>query len=117
MVDFQAKPVPAFKVKREDGQILVLFGNSLSRKIQTPVADSAENNSKKSVLRSPLAPSFVPAAAKPALPQRNEKGSVAAPGMRKLAVNEIKLSQSLNSKRPAGSAFPKTGNNILGLQI
>jgi len=56
VVDFQDRPVPAFKVRRQDDQVQVIFGNSMTDQLAT-----AQEPSANAV--DPLAPHVVPAAA------------------------------------------------------
>ncbi|MBI4962035.1 MAG: AMIN domain-containing protein [Desulfomonile tiedjei] len=133
VVDFQNNPVPAFKVKREDSQILVVFGSSLSAAIETAAADAADGNSKTSALKSPLAPTFVPAAAAGAGPEsgktlrldslnkkpaanKNATAAVApdkrngpAAEAQKAASNGIKMAQGPALNQPPTAPFPKAG--------
>ena len=132
VVDFQNKPVPPFKVKREDNEVLVVFGNSLAAELQAPEGDAAGGNWNKSASNSTLSPSFVPAAAKPpvqekkesrrenpnknetgikrtAAPHTGEKRIAAAADVKKPAVNEIKVAQDKDQKQPSPSTFPRTG--------
>ncbi|HMK35086.1 MAG TPA: AMIN domain-containing protein [Desulfomonilaceae bacterium] len=60
VVDFRNMPVPAFHVQRDETQLVVQFGNSLATDV--PGGNTAlEEDSKKD--SSPLAATFVPAAA------------------------------------------------------
>ncbi|MBI5250069.1 MAG: AMIN domain-containing protein [Desulfomonile tiedjei] len=61
VMDFQDRPVPAFKVRRDKDNVAVVFGNSLSAELDEAKASSAGNNSKVS---SALDANFVQASAK-----------------------------------------------------
>lgn len=63
VMDFRDRPVPSFKVRREQNQIMVLFGPSLAGEIPQARADSEVEAPKIGKERSSLAPNFVPAAA------------------------------------------------------
>lgn len=62
VMDFQDKPVPAFKVQRDKDCIAVVFGSSLSAELDEAKTSTSENDSKMS---SALDPNFVRASAKP----------------------------------------------------
>lgn len=64
VVDFQNRPVPPFKVRREKGRILVIFGNSLSGLASHLAKPSQSDPSGPTKTSSPLVPNFVPASAR-----------------------------------------------------
>jgi type IV pilus assembly protein PilQ len=64
VVDFRDQPVPTFKIRRENDQILVILGSSLAGQAPGVLQETATRYSGKSHDSSPLMPSFVPAVAK-----------------------------------------------------
>jgi type IV pilus assembly protein PilQ len=69
VVDFRDMPVPAFKVHREDNQILIAFGNSVTGDAPETNTASAGGGAKKDP--APLEPAFVPAAAGSGMDMKN----------------------------------------------
>ncbi len=62
VMDFQDRPVPAFKVRRDKDSVAVVFGSSLSAEPDDAKRASSDGGSKAS---SALDPNFVQASAKP----------------------------------------------------
>jgi type II secretory pathway component GspD/PulD (secretin) len=61
VMDFQDRPVPAFKVRRERDSVAVVFGGSLAAELDEAQRAASRHDSKVS---SPLDPNFVQASAK-----------------------------------------------------
>jgi type II secretory pathway component HofQ len=61
VMDFQDRPVPAFKVRREKDSVAVVFGGSLAAEVDEAKRAASEHDAKVS---SPLDPNFVQASAK-----------------------------------------------------
>lgn len=122
VVDFQNRAVPAFTIKPEKKRIAVLFGKSLSRPQAKSTPGKGRKVSRKGAEKSPLSPSFVPAAAN--LTGGDAKAlATAVKGARKSAKpsdrlrsakkpprgKEVKLAQNFQLKRPGAAMPPPRG--------
>ncbi|MEW6140732.1 MAG: AMIN domain-containing protein [Thermodesulfobacteriota bacterium] len=79
VVDFRERPVPAFSIRREADQIMVVFGNSLAGLLPTGAVGLKKESETPKAVSAPV-PNFVPAAATAHSQQQNASSSFSPSG-------------------------------------